>query len=160
MTEYTLPTKEGTSVQFDGTRLASSTSDDGKAQRWMEYSLFKTITNLWVIERVGCSAVYHRLDSSCSADAIPSTIHDTDLDDFIPCVACLPDRPRPGEQVLMEQARRHAIVCETPEAVVQGLHNRDPVTKVTFITSVASRLLRAASKVDPDIEAAFMVQRI
>lgn len=63
-------------VMFTGELLASATSDDGKAQRWTIFELYRTDTNRYVLHKVGRSVVYHAADSACTRQAELITVGD------------------------------------------------------------------------------------
>lgn len=52
-----------------------------------------------------------------------------------------------------------AHVCDEADGVVQSLYLYDD-TSTRYMTKVARRALRAASKLDPDLRSAFAVERI
>lgn len=61
-------------VTFTGELLASATSDDGKAQRWTIFELYRTDAGRYVLHKVGRSVVYHTAESRCTRQAEPITV--------------------------------------------------------------------------------------
>lgn len=150
-------------VEFDGEKLAESTSDDGKAQRWTDLTLYRTNSGLFVIHRVGRSVVYHAQDSRCTRQAQPTLASLLTADpDYIACRKCNPPDIYSAPQnvtVLVEQDRHAAIISETARGVVDVLHGKDG-NGTLFMTHTARQLIEEASRVNNDIRQAWEVQRV
>lgn len=168
--------KDGTrSIEFDGTRLAHATTDDGTNEmlRWTELSLHRTSTGKYVIEKVGQSCVYHAADTTCKTDAPLVSVADMRLtaigDDnptgTEPCPKCNPpdyytDEPIPADaKARPEQPRTMGTICDTPQAVLNHLYGRSE-TGAKYLSHVSRRLLQEASEADPAIADVYLIERI
>lgn len=145
--------------EFQGELLAVSSSNDSRKERWIEFQLYRTLSNQYVVARTGFSRIYH----SASCDVVSrnhlSPVDGLELDaGYIPCPRCRPFRGD-VEGVFPETPRHAAWVCTDPLGVVSSLMKEDR-NGVEYLTNVARRLLEDASDVDPDIEDAYLVDRI
>lgn len=130
-------------LDFDGTLLAQSSSEERNAERWVEFSLFRTLGREYVISRVGHSRVYHAQQCDQIKDArLPFA---SPPEDGRPCVSCSPEADLP---VRPETARYYARVHRTPEDVVDKLYRTD-AAGVQYLTKVARVLLERAAEQDP-----------
>lgn len=146
-------------LKFDGEILASATSRQDDRDRWVEFRLYRTLTNQYVVARIGDSIVYH------SADCFTVERNHLSPEDgmslpaaFKPCYKCRPDRSDP-DGVFPETPRYAAWVCPDPVGVVSSLTQED-TNGVEYLTNVARQLLEDASEKDPDIEDAYLIDRI
>jgi hypothetical protein len=136
-------------LQFEGKFLGSSTSKRADSTRWIEFELYKTESGSYILSRVGVSLVFH--GAACPLvkryglqESLTSELHDS----AIPCDQCNPDES--AGLIFPEKYRYWAQVSEKSEAVLEALYKFDDYgTK--YLTSVAQRLLEAASKLDSDI---------
>lgn len=144
---------------FDGTLLATSSSRETGKPRWIEFDLYRTNKNQYVISRVGVSKVFH--DSECftvSRNKL-SPVDGMTLDmDYIPCRRCNPSRSY-VDGVFPETPRHAAWVCTDAIGVVGSLM-QDDENGTEYLTNVARRLLQDASQHDPHIDIAFRVDYI
>jgi len=165
MTNYRLP-DGNREIAFSGALLAQSSSDDGRAQRWLDLKLYKTDTNRYVLHRVGRSVVYHAVGSTCTRQAQPRVAAELykPSSELLPCVRCnppniyAPDVPVDTE-VLLEQDRNSVTVCERAPGLVESLYGVDD-KGTRFLSRVAQRLLEEASAVDSAIRDAWAVQTV
>lgn len=148
-------------LRFQGEKLAHSSSKGPNSTRWVEFTLYRTDSGKYVVERVGVSVVFHSVHcavlrrNSGTSDALPAeTISDT----LVPCPECLPLRDE--EQYLVPENIRHrAQVCASAESVISSLKQSD-ANKTEYLTNVALRLLEDAAEADPLIADAFYVEEI
>lgn len=164
-------------VEFDGELLASATSDDGKAQRWTVFELYRTNTDRYVLHKVGRSVVYHAANSSCTRQAeqiralallhrdmeVESHTSVEDAIERLPCRTCTPvdiyEEHDPELEVLAERDRHSVVVSGTARGIVDSLYGKD-ANDTLFLTRVAERLIRSASLRDEGLRQAWEVQAL
>lgn len=162
-----LEVKDGRrTLQFDGELLAEASSDDGRAQRWIDIKVYKTDQGKFVVSKIGRSTVYHGQGHPCSSGVV-TRVRDITIPERENLSECR--RCRPGDvvtdgllqqgSVTMEQDRHSAHVVTTAEGLVAQMHNSDENGTV-YLTNVAKHALELASEKDPAISQAFLVQRV
>lgn len=142
-------------LRFDGELLVGMSSQRPGVPRWSRISLYRLRPEGYVVEKVGVSAVTHqpwcrkvRSDMIAWADA-----HDEDRDvRRVPCLECLPDVRELDAQLRLERTRHKAFVVPDAEGLVDLL-----VADRVEVPFLVSRVLDAASQIDPQIEAVWMV---
>lgn len=152
-----LEVKDGDrTLQFNGDLLAKSTSQRRGAYRWIEFELYKTESGSYILSRVGVSLIYH--GAACSLvsryglkEASTSQL----AADSTPCEECRPDGSL--DLIFPEKYRYWAQVSDRPEAVLEALHKYDD-NGARYLTSVAQRLLKDASRVDSEIAAVYTLE--
>lgn len=145
-------------LQFNGTLLAKSSSERRGAYRWVEFELYKTESGSYILSRVGVSLFFHgaacplvtkyRLNEAASYSL---------SDRSIPCPDCEPDESL--DLVFPEKYRYWAQVSDQPDAVLDALYKYDD-NGARYLTGVAQRLLKDASKVDFGIASVYNVEVI
>lgn len=152
-----LEVKDGDrTLQFNGALLAKSTSERKGAYRWIEFELYKTESGSYILSRVGVSLIYH--GAACSLVSRyglkeASTSHLSSA--AIPCEECNPDETL--DLIFPEKYRYWAQVSDRPEAVLEALHKYDS-NGARYLTSVAQRLLKDASRVDIGIAGVYTLE--
>jgi hypothetical protein len=146
-------------LQFEGTLISHSTSWKRGSSRWVEFSLYRTLSGSYVLSRIGLSLLFHHVDCAVVErnNLVPSPAAALDLD-AQPCYECQPDG-RQGGEICMETPRTWAHVSETPEGVVEALQRHDTHGS-RYLTRVAHRLLDEAGAVDAGIDAVYRVEHI
>lgn len=163
---------DGTRIlEFDGTLLGAATSDDGRAQRWTEVTIWRSETGRYIVSKVGRSAVYHTVNDECGRHGTKMSIAEAKAhlnenrlttDDLIPCRNCEPDAVIGHGYNLeysIEQPRYSAQVSETVEGLIESLHRRDNLG-IKYLPLVARRALEAAVNRDPAVALAWKVQAV
>lgn len=155
-----LQVKDGSRIiQFEGERLASSSSRRGNSQRWIEFNLYRTDGGVYVLAREGVSKIYHAPGCSVIKRNSLSDMPRSELDaDMEPCDLCNPD-DADFPMIYPERSRYWAQVCETPPSVLDILYKYDD-SGARYLTLVAQRLLEDASNVDPAIADVYLVETI
>jgi hypothetical protein len=152
-----LEVKDGDrTLQFKGNLLAKSTSERQGAYRWIEFELYKTESGSYILSRVGVSLIYH--GAACSLVTRYSLKEAPSLElaaAAYPCEECRPDGSL--DLVFPEKYRHWAQVSDRPEAVVEALHKYDD-NGARYLTSVANRLLKDASRVDIGIAGVYTLE--
>lgn len=144
---------------FSGELLAISSSQDTRKDRWIEFRLYRTVTNQYVVSRIGYSRIFHSADCGLVRRNHLSPVDGLELTpDYIACYECRPSRGD-IEGVFPETPRYAAWVCTDPLGVVSSLMKEDR-NGVEYLTNVARRLLEKASEADSEIEDAYLVDRI
>lgn len=159
MTTYKI--KDGVrTLEVRGELLARSTSEDRYKDRWIEFELFRTYENVYVVSRVGRSRIYHAQDCSSVSRNRLSAVDPTTLNDRVykGCGSCNPTF-MDLDGVYPEVPRHHAQVSQTAEGVVAYLTQEDS-NGSEYLTKVARNLLEEASKYDDDIYDAYMTEVI
>lgn len=136
-------------LQFNGTLLASSTSQRRGAYRWIEFELYKTESGSYVLSRVGVSVMYH--GAACYVvkkyGLQEKPVYELS-EEATPCDTCKPDESL--DLVFPEKNRYWAQVSDAPDAVLDALYKYDD-NGARYLTSVAQRLLEEAAKVDVEV---------
>lgn len=135
-------------LKFNGKLLGFSTSKRPDSFRWIEFYLYLTESNKYILSRIGRSNLYHCIDCSIAEksklDESPRTeVESTDY----PCQECRPDLEN-VPLVSFEREKHWARVYSTPEEVIDGLLKTDETSKERYMTAVARRLLEEASAQD------------
>lgn len=147
------------SLKFDGALLAFSTSYRTGAQRWVEFSLYKTSGGQYVLARVGETTLYHAPGCEVARrNGLNGTPRAALRDDSVPCSECTPEMDA-SDQIMQEVPRYWAQVCETADGVVDSLHRYDEGGS-RYLTGVAQRLLEEGSIIDEDLNYAYRVETI
>jgi hypothetical protein len=145
-------------LQFEGVLLGKSSSWRRGSNRWIEFELYRTDSNSYVLSRIGVSLIYHgagcplvkRYDLS---ESDVSKLHQ----DAIPCEDCSPDNS--VALIFPEKYRYWAQVSEEPKAVLEALYKYDS-GGARYLTNVAQRLLEVASDKDSGIESVYKIEII
>jgi hypothetical protein len=143
-------------LEFNGKLLSSaSTERPSESVRWTILALYLKDDGSYLLQKVGESVVFHRLDSTCSRRAQFSLLNDLP-DKYEPCDVCWPDDDvQMPNAVLAEQADFGIITCPTPEAVEKALtrKRKDRITGMeeSYLSYPAKTILYEAAKVDTGI---------
>lgn len=152
-------------VRFDGTKLASETTETGSSIRWLELELYRIDTGektgQYLLHRVGQSVVFHRPDTCGYGMA---TAWSNVPDDAEPCATCQPVEPflqgihgrgaDPGYEVWMESPWHKIILCPEPPDLERALLvKRKDGTQ--FLSTPATNLLAKATSNDAKLAAYF-----
>jgi len=144
---------------FQGIVLAQSSSRVANRPRWVEFELFITPRNQYVLSRIGMSVFYHTKDCDTVSRNHLSAVDGAELAGFYqPCPECRPTRVD-MDGVFPELPRYWAQTCETAEGVVESLMKKDNFDN-WYLTHVAKRLLEDAGKYDEKIFKAYTMQTI
>lgn len=153
-------------ISFVGWQLGEADSRPGNEQppRWTELRLFKTVGGQYILEKVGCSDVFH--NESCPTDpgkprrgrrwdslfdAIPVEAETDDPGDiFVPCEQCRPsftDQP-----VWVEKDIFSTSTYSSAAEVLEALYRPDTRnTSSKYLSRVARALLDQAVEKDTAI---------
>jgi len=152
-------------VTFAGQLLASASSqvEDSPLPRWTELSIYKTITDKYVLEKIGRSDVFHTENcgrpgkGALRYESITDALADVDPDGddpeayFVPCNECKPDFDSEAP-VIVEQDMHSVDAFESPEKLVDALYYRKNGT-VRSLSNLSRNILDAAAKKDSGIAA-------
>lgn len=142
-------------LEFEGRLLAESTSQKRGGTRWVEFKLYKTKGGSYILNRVGCSLVFHHQDCALvrqynlKPGPVPAG--------GVPCQECYPSREEP--EYFPEKTRNWAQVMEKPEAVLEALYKYDE-QGAKYMTLVAQRLLDDASAADDGISSVYRTEYV
>lgn len=145
-------------LEFEGELLGSSSSYRFGSDRWIEFDIYKTVGDTYILSRVGVSLIYHV--ASCPLVARYSLQEEsvTNLDRRAsPCPDCGPTLEAPV--VFPEKYRHWAFVSDDAEAILDALHKEDNYGG-RYLTKVAQRVLEEAAEKDAAIDAAYRVEFI
>lgn len=146
-------------LEFDGIKLADSSSRVPQRPRWVEFELYRTPINTYVLSRVGYSLYYHSQECYTVQRNKLSAVDGLELSGaYVACDKCNPQRAD-IEGVYPETPRYRAWHCTEAVGVVALLMKEDD-NGTEYLTNVARRLLMEASKLDKNIASAFLVDRI
>jgi hypothetical protein len=139
----------GVDLQFHGRSLATATTETPVSTRWIELELWQMTdgTGRFVLQSIGCSRVYHRVNSPCNTG---SPIPAFELPDAaVPCPVCEPlpvEALTDDHTVCLEDELYKAHVCATGAEVIQRLQRPDG-----GLAKVSLRLLQWARAQHPDV---------
>ena len=157
-----LRVKDGQRIlQFEGEEIGFSSSKRRDADRWIEFTLYRTNENKqYILSRVGFSKLYHlpecEIAERSHLDESPRA--EVESDDF-PCMICRPDQ-NDFPFVSFEKEKHWARVYKTPEDVIEGLMKVDVKSGNRYMTAVARRLLDDAGQVDDAIYEATNIETV
>lgn len=147
-----------TTILFDGEELAHSSSYTPGKGRWIEFRLYRTTDNRYVVSRLGATLYYH--SAFCDTvrrnyiDPLPSNVISKNM---IPCDKC---RPTLSEEFVYPEVPRHwTNVSSTPDGVLNTLMKEDEFGSL-YLTNVARDLIVAATKYDDALYDAYHVQHL
>ncbi len=147
------------SLEFNGELIAESSSKTRGKPRWVEFKLFRTESDIYVVSRVGVSNLYHSDNCEVVSRNRLSAVDAMELSpEYTPCAVCRPDLADP-EGVFPETPRSWAQVCQTAKGVIASLMKEDH-NGTEYLTNVARRLLEEASIYDDEIKKAYLVEYI
>lgn len=142
-------------IQFNGDKLAHSTTETSDSVRWIEIEIYKTQSGRYVIHRIGVSLVYHKYNGPCVGKGVKTRLSELD-GDVVPCKDCRPPRRSmhgyDEDQDLLvsaEQDRHTADVCSANE--VQDCLMVRPYRGQPFLSSPARKALDQAIAADPSL---------
>lgn len=146
-------------LEFNGVMLASSTSRTIGKPRWVEFELYRTPKNQYILARIGVSVYYHSGNCDTVSRNKLSAVDGATLSSaYVACSFCKPTQ-LDVDGVFPETPRYAAWVCSDAVSVVSSLMKQD-TNGTEYLTNVARNLLVDASNLDPDIADAFYVDRI
>lgn len=146
-------------LQFNGTKLAESSSKAPNKTRWVEFQLYVTNSGIYVLARKGASILYHAENCAVVTRNKLSVSNGEELPlYYMPCTDCKPSRIN-IDGVYPETARYWAQHSEKAAGIVEALMQYDN-NDTKYLTRVASDLLAEASKYDSNIKRAFEVELI
>jgi hypothetical protein len=157
-----LRVKDGQRIlQFEGEEIGFSSSMRRGADRWIEFTLYRTNENKqYILSRVGFSKLYHlpecEIAERSHLDESPRA--DVETDDF-PCMLCRPDQSD-FPFVSFEKEKHWARVYKNPEEVIEGLMKVDIKSGNRYMTAVARRLLDDAGQTDDAIYEATNIETV
>lgn len=145
-------------LQVVGYLLAESSSQESYKDRWVEFKLFRTKSDIFVVSRVGRSRLYHSADCSTKTKNSLRAVNVDELDKSLrPDPKCNPNWADP-RGLFPETPRHWLVTCQTPRGVLQSVMKDDGDTE--YFTNVVKRLLEQASLVDEDIRAEYFSEVI
>lgn len=138
-------------LKFNGRLLASSSSKRRDSFRWIEFDLYLTDSNKYILSRKGKSNLYHCIDcfiaEKSKLDESPRS--EIEPHDY-PCPECRPDL-EDIPLVSFEREKCWARVYSTPTEVIDGLLKTDETSGEKYMTAVARRLLEDAAATDDQL---------
>lgn len=146
-------------LKFDGDKLSESSSRTYGRTRWVEFQLYRTAGDQYVLARIGVSLYYHA--ESCPViernrlSPVPTEEVSTAM---VPCETCSPV-PMNEHVLYPEEPRYWALVADSAESVIKTLYKVDR-DGVQYLTNVSRRLLEDAARIDEDISDAYYVQSV
>lgn len=146
-------------LEFDGVKLASSSSQRPDSVRWVDFNLYITVGGSYVLERIGQSDVFHTLACPIvERSKLKYDPNDALLHRHIECTTCLPDADY--DTVVIEKPRYFALVTESPAAVLDALHKKDRTNSTRYMTYVSQKLIEEAAKHDKRLEREYLTEYI
>lgn len=147
-------------LRFEGEEIGFSTSERPGADRWIEFTLYRTAGDgQYVLSRVGVSNVYHspecRITRANRLQPVPVASLEPGSS---PCEECQPNT-RDFPLVCPEQDKTWARAFKTVDSLLSGLMKHDSQGSL-YMTAVARRLIEAASLNDPLVAGAHQVETI
>lgn len=150
---------DNTEIAFTGRVLGGASSQyDDSVLRWMEITIYKTITGKYIVSTIGCSDVYHTMeghaksDGSTCSSGLPTTLAECQGNDITikPCPLCNPDRAirDANAYIRLEVDKSNVFVCNTPVGVRDSLLATDS-SGVKYLTKLAKAALRNAAENEP-----------
>ncbi len=153
-------------VTFTGQQLGFVTSQpegDNLPDRWTELAIYKTVTNKYVLEKVGRSNRFHTTEctgpgkSALPYDSIFEALEDVDesaSDDdlekfFVPCPDCKPSFDS-LDPVIVEQDFHQVDRFENADQLLEALYQRKNGA-VRRLSNLSRTLLDLAAKKDPAV---------
>lgn len=153
MSTITVPVNDRSDMSFDGYEVAHvSTRTEGRP-RWTELALYKRDDGGWVLQRIGRSNTYHRIDCRKVVgrlDMEPVTVDDVVPEDY-PCEECRPDKSSDAT-VVFERDKYSAVSVDSSKKLLRAMQDRDRNTHELRISTLSQELLRVASTQDQELQ--------
>lgn len=143
-------------IEFDGEKLSTSSSQTNDSTRWVEFSLYLTAGGSYVLERTGHSLVYH--DINCAVverSKLKFKPEDQVGPEHVPCEECDPNPADPNDILIIERPRYFGLWSENPADVLESLYGTR-----NYLTKVAARLIEDAAEYDQRLERAYRTEYI
>jgi hypothetical protein len=134
-------------IEFEGDLIGSaSTRKDEDQGRWTEIHIYRTTSGKYVVQRLGCSVVFHRKGKPCSSGEI--VLGEDIQDESIGCSKCDPDTDffDDGEYV-HEVTMSSADVVSEPKDIRRVLVIKKE-GRPEYLSSVAHSALQEAVRSD------------
>ena len=138
-------------LEFDGEKLATSSSQKPDSVRWVDFNLYITDAGTYVLERIGQTDVFHTM--ACKVvekNKLKYDPKDPLLKRHVECEICLPDADY--DTVVIEKPRYFALVTDSPAAVINALYKKDRDNNTRYMTYVSQKLIEEASNYDKRLE--------
>jgi hypothetical protein len=143
-------------LEFEGMLIGEATTETKDAPRWTEIRIYKTTGGNYIVERVGVSLVYHRVDATCASGLgrVVGDLIENDARELEPCDRCNPGDIYRGDLTLDTRVRvetdRHSASAVAAEKLVDAL----TLTRTNgsrYVSNVAQSALSNALEHDPDL---------
>jgi hypothetical protein len=146
-------------LTFDGTLLATITSERDSSPRWTEMSVYKTDQGTYILEKVGKSTVTHLPGCKDIIGKLPrfQEAHpgaDPDNFEYHSCVTEEYD----FTELLCEEDRYWSTIASDPAKIVDALYRKRAGER--HMPRISLDLLTAASEADPALAAVAAIERI
>lgn len=139
--------------------ILSHVSSRGREPRWVEFTLFRSVTDQYVVERIGKSIVFHNEDCYLvTKNRLSSVPYNEIPGNYVPCSKCRPSRID-LEGLYPERDRPYFQTCETARGVIRFLEQVDD-DDLRYLTNIARKLLSEAAEKDSGIYDAFNVRTL
>lgn len=146
-------------LKFDGEKLSESSSRMRGRTRWVEFQLYRTAGDQYVLARIGVSLYYHAEGCNVITRNRLSPVRTEEVSTaMVPCERCSPV-PMNETVLYPEEPRYWAQVGDSAESVVNALYKFDE-SGTKYLTNVARRLLEDAARIDDEIELAYYEENV
>lgn len=149
-------------LTLEGTLLATASSYREGAERWVEFTLYRTDGGAYVVSRVGYSLLYHIKGCPVVRPGRHEPAQVATLTaDAKPCSMCNPAAclDQAHELIYPEKPLYFAAVCQTADGVMEAVAKYD-ADGSRYFTNVARALIHEAALKDINIGNAYYVERI
>lgn len=145
-------------LEFEGHLLSQSSSWRPGSPRWVEFEIYKTLSGMYVVSRVGVSATYHAptcyiVSKYNLVESRPSELRAGSS----PCELCNPTEELP--YVFPEQDRHWAQSFQDAEGVIEALYQYNE-SGVRYLTLVSRQAIERAAQKDDTMDVAYRIERV
>lgn len=147
--KFRLLDEYGQATNFNGEKLLSDTTDDGRKRSFVDMTIYRTHAGAYIVHRVIRYRIRH-LSDRCSNLGDNLMPRDATDDDTVPCGRCNPNRVEDGGFGVED--RSQVLIATTPARLAEVLADHN-----TGVHSGFSRAMLAdLSDIDPAIAAVWM----
>lgn len=149
-------------VEFEGTLIGQSSTENTDSVRWTEIYIYRTTGDQYVIHRVGRSVLYHDPNGVCNT-GVARKVRDMDTELSVPCAKCRPGRltALDPDATVSDELDKDSVDVVKVEDVYERLllKKRGPQGPYTFMSNPAQRAYEEAILTDPVLRAAVRAVR-
>lgn len=144
-------------IEFEGELIGHASTRKNEDQgRWTEIEIYRTDSGKYVVHRMGCSALFHRVGQPCTSSRGEKVRGEDISDESIGCPDCDPDEDFDEDaEYVHEVTESSADVVTEARDLRKALVIVNKQTGREFLSSVAYAALQEAVRYDRSLLGVF-----